>query len=334
MKKRLLLIISIIIAAALLFSGWTFIRRSQKESAYSTVTLAKTSITDSVLASGTVLSSNSKEIYSELSNYTLKEVLVKTGDRVKAGDVLAILDTDTLESDIRQAELNISNAETTLKNDIATIETNLKNAENSVKSAKIDLENAQQDYNEAKDLYLSAASTLDELEQKEDLLDKAQLSYDNAVTSLNSSRSKTTAISKTNIELQKVALEKLKKNLNKTRITAPIDGTVTLCNAEAGKSSTGLLFIVEDTDHLIVSTSVGEYDINLLKLGQQVVIKSDSTGNMEFAGVISEIAPSAQRDASGNLSASNVLFDTEVTLNSNDSNMKIGMNVPVDHHTE
>ena len=106
-----------------------------------------------------------------------------------------------------------------------------------------------------------------------------------------------------------------------------MDGTVTLVNAKAGESATGLLFIVEDTDNLIVKTAIGEYDISLIKLGLPVSIKTDSTGDKEFTGTITKIAPTAMRDANGKISSSNVQFETEVAMTNADENVRIGLNV-------
>ena len=328
MKKKIIIISSIIIiATVVLFLSWSYVKAAQKKTEMPTTVLAKSDLVDSVLASGTVISSNSKEIYSTLPNYTIKEVSIKVGEKVKAGDVLAVLDTASLESDIKQTGLNIRNAEASLQNDASANSSNLKSAENSVKLAKIELENAQRNYDKIKELAETGASTSDELRQAESTLKKASLSYDNAQISLASSQSKSTSIAKTNIEIQKVTLEKLKNTLSDAKITSPIDGTVTLSNAKSGESSAGLLFIVEDTENLIVSTSIGEYDISLIKTGQQVTIKTDSTGDKEFPGTISKIAPAAKRDISGNISSSNVQYDTEVAMKSNDSNIRIGMNV-------
>ena len=328
MKKKIIIIsLIIIIAAAVLFLGWSYVKGAQKEREISTTVLSKSDLADSVLTSGTVISSNSKEVYSKLSNYFVKEIFVKVGDKVKAGDILATLDTASLESDIKQTRLNIKNAETSFQNDATTNQSSLESAENNVKLAEIELENAQHSYDKTKDLVKTGASTSDALRQAESVLEKASISYDNTQIALKSSQSKTTSATKTNIEIQKVLLEKQQKTLNDAKITAPIDGTVTLCNAKAGGSSAGLLFIVEDTENLIVSTSIGEYDISFIRTGLPVAIKSDSTGDMEFPGTVSKIAPAAKRDSTGSISSSNVQYDTEVAMRSSDSNIRIGMNV-------
>lgn len=328
MKKKI--IIGVIIAA--LVSGVVVYKlnspKVSSENTVQTFTLKKADLVSSVLVSGTVVSSNSKNVYSTVANYPVKLVDVKVGDKVTAGDVLAQLDTTSLELDIKQAELNLKNAQEALKTEEATNKYNLENATRSVESAKLDLNNGQDSYNNVKNLYNEGKATSDDLTKTELTLKKAQIAYDNARASLNNIKNKTTSTSKNTIESQKAALEKQKQTLSNAKIIAPIDGTVTLVNAKENASATGLLFVVEDTDNLVVSTEIGEYDIASVNIGQNVVIKSDSTGDKEFAGTVSKIAPTAAKDAAGDTSSStNVQFDTEVTLKDKDPSIKIGMNV-------
>jgi HlyD family secretion protein len=328
MKKKV--IIGVIIVA-LLSGAVIYKTTATKASSVSTVqtfTLKKTDLVSSVLVSGTVVSSNSKNVYSTVANYPVKQVNVKVGDKVKAGDVLAQLDTTNLELDIKQAELNLKNAQESLKTEEATNKYNIENATRNVESAKLDLNNAKDSYNKIKSLYDEGKATSDELSKVDLTLKKAQIAYDNAQASLNNIKNKTTNTSKNTIESQKASLEKQKQTLNNAKITAPIDGTVTLVNAKENASPSGVLFVIEDTDNLVVSTEIGEYDIAAVNVGQDVIIKSDSMGDKEFAGIVSKIAPTAAKDASGNTSSSsNVQFNTEVILKDKDPGIKIGMNV-------
>jgi multidrug efflux pump subunit AcrA (membrane-fusion protein) len=329
MKKKL--IIGGIIVAAILavFFIWrTSLPRAQAQTAEQTFTLEKTDLLDSVLVSGTVMSSNTENIYSKISNYPIKEVYFEVGDKVKAGDVLAQLDTTSLELDIKQTEWNIRNAEALLKNEDSSNQYNLQSALNNVESASLEFKNAQDSFEQIKALYESGASSQDELSKAESTLRRAQLSNDNALAALENVKNKNTVTARNNIEIQKVTQEKQKKTLKDAQITSPIDGTVTMVNAKENSSAAGLLFVIEDVDNLVVSTAIGEYDISLIQLGQEVIIKSDSTGDEQFIGVISQIAPTAIKDNSGSTaSSSNVQFDTEVTIKDKDPNIKIGMNV-------
>lgn len=328
MKKKILIGSAILIVALAGIVFWrSSVAKSKSQTDVQTVTLKKGNLLDSVLVSGTIKSSNTQNVYSKVTTYPIKEVYFKVGDKVKAGDVLTQLDTSSLELDIKQTELNIKSAEESLKNEEASNNYNLQKASNDLESASVELNSAQDSYDKAKKLYEAGASSQDEFLKAESTLKKVQISYNNTKVSLNNMKNKNTSTTKNDIESQKAALEKQKKTLSDCKIVSPIDGTVTIVNAKQNGASAGLLFVVEDTDNLIVSTQIGEYDINSIKVGQEVSIKTDGTGDKEFIGTVSKIAPTAKKDESGNTtSSSNVEFDTEVTPKDRDESIKIAMN--------
>ena len=329
MKKKLIIGGAVIIVIIAAFFIWrSSVPRALGQTAEQNFTLQKTDLIDSVLVSGTVMSSNTENVYSKVSNYPIKEVYFEVGDQVKAGDVLAQLDTASLALDIKQTELNLRNAEATLKNEDTSNQFNLQNALNNVESVTLELKSSKTSFDQIKALFESGAISQDELTKAESALTRAQLSYDNASASLENIKNKNTTTTKNNIEIQRVALEKQKKTLNDTKIVAPISGTVTMVNAKDNSSAAGLLFVIEDIDNLIVSTAIGEFDISLIQLGQEVIIKTDSTGDKQFIGAVSQIAPTAIKDVSGNTTSStNVQFDTEISMKDKDPAIKIGMNV-------
>jgi HlyD family secretion protein len=329
MKKKFLIGGAIVLLVVAVFFIWQpFAPKAQAANPGQPVILKKGNLLDAVLVSGTVKSSSAENVYSTVTMYPVKKVYVEVGDKVKAGEVLVQLDTASLELDIKQTELNIKNAEEALKNESSSNSYNLQSALNNVNSASLELENSKTNLEQIKVLAASGASSQNELTQAENALKRAQLSYDNAKVALENIQSKNLINTRNNIEIQKIALEKQKKVLRDTKITAPIGGTVTLVNVKENGTAAGLLFVVEDTENLVVATSIGEYDVSRIKLGQEVLIKTDSTGNREFLGAVSKIAPTAAKDASGSTgSSSNVAFDSEITVKEKDPNIKIGMNV-------
>ena len=111
-----------------------------------------------------------------------------------------------------------------------------------------------------------------------------------------------------------------------TRITAPVSGTVTAVYASVGSSGSGLLFVIEDTDHLVISTSVKGYDLGDVKTGMTVEIKSDATGDSVIPGTLMTIAPTAKKNQLGDTEASNdPSFEAEVSVDSAESGLRIGM---------
>jgi multidrug efflux pump subunit AcrA (membrane-fusion protein) len=74
-----------------------------------TTTLTKTTLQDVIAVSGTVHSNETYNVYTTLA-YPVKTIQVDVGDKVKKGDVLAVLDTATLEQDIEQQEYAVADS--------------------------------------------------------------------------------------------------------------------------------------------------------------------------------------------------------------------------------
>lgn len=128
---------------------------------------------------------------------------------------------------------------------------------------------------------------------------------------------------------QEIAIQSLQKNLDDATITAPVSGVVTAVYAEVGEPGNGLLFVIEDTDALKITTNIREYDVGNIEVGMPVVIRSDATGDKEISGTVTYIAPAANKTENGNtLTAddSTVEFEAEVQVNDADSGLRIGMN--------
>ena len=120
-KFLILLILGIfIVAGTIIFTnsrkGFNTTLASNRES----YTVAKGDITSSITGSGTIESSNTKSIASEVAADVLV-CNVKVGDKVSKGDILFELDKSSLESQVRKQEKTISSAQknvTSYKNDL------------------------------------------------------------------------------------------------------------------------------------------------------------------------------------------------------------------------
>jgi HlyD family secretion protein len=85
---------------------------------------------------------------------TVQEVDVNFGDTVKKGDVLAKIDTASLERAVEQAKANLRTAQINLEQ--ASSETNILKAQASVESAKASLASAEKDLSDAQTPYSAA----------------------------------------------------------------------------------------------------------------------------------------------------------------------------------
>ena len=73
-------------------------------------------IGNTLSADGTISAKDTANVSAKVNGVAVERVLVEEGDRVKAGQVLAVFDTDAMEQQVLQAEADVAEAEATLAN--------------------------------------------------------------------------------------------------------------------------------------------------------------------------------------------------------------------------
>lgn len=81
-----------------------------------TVMPSQDNIGNTLSAEGTISAKDTANVSAKVNGVAIEQVLVEEGQRVKAGQVLAIFDTDAAEQQILQAEADVAEAEATLAN--------------------------------------------------------------------------------------------------------------------------------------------------------------------------------------------------------------------------
>jgi RND family efflux transporter MFP subunit len=81
-----------------------------------TVQPSQDSISNTLKADGTISAKDIANVSAKVNGVAVERVLVEEGTRVKAGQVLAIFDTDAMEQQVLQAEADVAEAEATLAN--------------------------------------------------------------------------------------------------------------------------------------------------------------------------------------------------------------------------
>lgn len=323
--------------------------------------LKKESLQDAVSVSGSIESGESHHVYTTLT-YPVKTVNVSVGDVVKKGDVLAVLDTEGLENDVRQARyvtkstedaaaLGLQKAKADYDNAVSLNRRNqngdIVTAQSALQAARLDLKSATDAYSHDKFLYDNGQLSKLELDQAEAKKQTAQINYDKADSSLAIARNKAeqdlaalknaydSAKSKYEDKSQRTALEKQEKALNDAVIVSPADGTVTSCAAIEGAAPAGILFTVDNLNDLVVKAEVREYDVGGVKPGQPVTIETDATGSKKTEGTVTSVASAATTagavqgaNGTGTTAAStgSPTFTVKIKVTGSEPTLKIGMN--------
>ncbi len=194
-KKRTALIAAVLLIAVLVLRGFLF--KSAPAASYQfvrTTTLQKNSLTDSVSVNGTVKSGSeaSVTVADSAKNYKVSEVRVTVGDKVKKGDVIAVLDTEDLQEQITSAQQSYSDslqsAQTSYDRAVQDLQTstvqhenNLIDLQDKIKQADEDLDDAEDDLDDAEDNLDDAEDAYDDAKAK---YDKIKAAYDSAAASI------------------------------------------------------------------------------------------------------------------------------------------------------
>jgi HlyD family secretion protein len=128
------------------------------------------------------------------------------------------------------------------------------------------------------------------------------------------------------------ALNLAQKQLNDATITSPIDGTAVTVSVKEGNlvgpSSLSVPIYLADLSTLKISSQIDEIDIASVKIGQKVIIKLDSSQDIEYEGRVNSIslAPVVNPQNSGV-----VVYEVKVGFaNPPPPEVKLGMSATVD----
>ena len=81
-----------------------------------TVLPSQDNIGNTLSADGTINAKDIANVSAKVNGVAIERILVEEGQRVKAGQILAIFDTDAMEQQVLQAEADVAEAEATLAN--------------------------------------------------------------------------------------------------------------------------------------------------------------------------------------------------------------------------
>lgn len=216
---------------------------------------------------------------------TITKMNVKVGDRVKKGQLIALIDDREIQRAIEQQKAAILVAENTLKQIELTYP--LRIAE-----AKANHDYARINYEREKELLKEGYTTKESLDRA-----KNQYEATGAVLKrLEEEYATQVKITKANIEDLTAQLRQHETRLSYTRIYSPIDGIVSDVTAQEGETIVaGLqvanLVTVLDPMRLEMWIYVDETDIGRVKIGQDVEYYVDTFPERIFKGRIEKIYP-------------------------------------------
>lgn len=146
-------------------------------------------------------------------------------------------------------------------------------------------------------------------------LKSAQTSADNEISMLRDALNSANANSN---NLDEVELKYLNEELEKTKIRALKDGTITKIDAKEGEVPKSAIARIETVNKLKIESLIKEYNVKDVKIGTKVIITSDALSDEEFEGRVSFINPTPE-DLDPNSQSKDVNYKTEIDISKEDS---------------
>lgn len=122
-------------------------------------------------------------------------------------------------------------------------------------------------------------------------------------------------------------IESLQEQIDSCVVTSSIDGIVTAVDVLEGDNYMGSSIVtIENTSDFEVSAQIDEYDIAKIKVGQEVVVKTNGTGTTEMKGVVKSIAPHATQ----NMNSSGVKYEVIVSILDKNEDIRLDMTAKIE----
>ncbi len=302
----------------------------------------RTNLESVVTASGEVKPKNYINIGTNAASPApITAILVKEGDHVKKGQVLAVLahGQPTADVDAQAAMLNSAGADATaLKAAIKADQDSIAVAQAQVEHDKADLEQKQIDFKRSQELFNEKLIAGSDFETKQAALQMAQTTLDESVRKVAQAQAmEAQAVaqynsSETKITQEKAMVARSQDILSQYEAVSPINGVVTNLPVRVGEtvvpgiqnSASSTIMTIADMSIITAEVDVDEADIVSVQVGQPAEVTIDALPNGVFHGKVIEIGDTAIVRSTG-LAASQVQTSSQ---EAKDFKVTIGLDVP------
>jgi HlyD family secretion protein len=307
--KVVLGVVVLVLAAAGSFAGYQYSRKGIV--GVQTGRVVRQDLTALVTASGEIKPRNYINIGTNaMSPSRITEILVKEGQAVRKGQVLAKLESVQPEADVAAQRATVSSAEA----ESAASEASVRAADEAVRTAqatlersKSDLERAKLYFDRAKQLYQDKLVAKQEYDQRVTDYMGAQAAVREAEARVAQARAQRAQVAASLAASQKRVLQaqanlrRANDVLQRTYSVAPIDGVVTNLPVRVGEtvvpgiqnSASSLIMTIADMSLITAEVKVDETDIVNVKLDQVADVTIDAMPNRTFKGHVIEIGNTA-----------------------------------------
>ncbi|MGX2968037.1 efflux RND transporter periplasmic adaptor subunit [Ursidibacter sp. B-7004-1] len=278
-----------------------FIQPNNSQTIYLTETAQYADLKKSVIATGTVRAHQRVEVGAQVSG-KIEKIYVVLGQQVKAGDVIAEIDSKNQLNSLNTAQAELSSYQAQLK------------------AKKVSYDVANSAYQRLASLYDKKSTSLDELNTRKNTLALAEAEIEQI---------------KAAIKQAEINVDNAKTNVAYTKIIAPINGTIISIPVSEGQTvnanqTTPTIVQIADLSKVLVKPEISEGDITKVKAGMAVEFSTLSDPDTKYQGVINSVDP-AMTTLTDNQYAENVsdtqavYYYANIVMDNTDNKLRIGM---------
>jgi len=307
--KILILILVLVTIAAGSYASYKYSRRGIVT--VQTGRVQRQDLTSVVTASGEIKPRNYINIGSNANGPApITQILVKEGDRVRKGQLLARLESVQSEADVTAQKAGLSSAEadsTAAEATVRVADENLQTLQASIDRAQAELERTRLNFKRAEQLFNDKLISKQEFDQRKAEFDAQSAGLREAQARLvqaRADRERTAAqlgATQKRVTQLRAMLTRFSDVLQKHNSYAPLDGIVTNLPVRVGEtvvpgiqnSPASTIMTIADMSLITAEVKVDETDIVNVKLDQAADITIDAIPNKTFKGHVIEIGNTA-----------------------------------------
>jgi len=327
MNKKLIAVVLVVIAVFIIgFLAWKYNNKNQKDNVltlYGNVDIRQISL--AFEQSGRI-----------------EKLLVQEGDKVKAGQVLATINTNALHIQAKQAQAQLkAQQEAIVKQEVGARPEEISQAKAQLASAQAELDKTNKNLQRLQILVSSTdgrAISQQELDYAKSNKDSAEAAVRERQANLEliikGARKEDREATKAQYEVTKSNLDLINYNLTQAELKSPVNAMVRARLQEVGDMTTAqkAVYTLALTDPKWIRVYVNEQDLSSIKMGGIAQVIRDSYPNQSIngkIGYISSVAEFTPKTVQTEEIRTTLVYEVRVYVNDPNDQLKMGQPVTV-----
>ena len=281
----------VVLVFGLLIRGWSSTEFTISRERLRIATVTEGPFVRDVSAQGTVVAAVSPTLFAVAPGNI--SYVVRAGDTVKTGQVLATLASPTLENEFQRENATLESLDTTLQRQAIEVRRQKLATKEAADLANVQIRAAERELQRAQWAWDKGAIPERDLKSAEDARESAKLAYDHAI--------ETTGLEQESLDLdlrakrqererQGYVVSNLKRRVDELSVRSPVDGMVANLAApeKASVAENAPLLTVVDLSAFEVEFQVADVYARDIKAGMEAEISLDGH---EYKGLVTGISP-------------------------------------------